>query len=67
VLTEAIDKARQNLIAMQEQIVCLVGAAARGDFSVRGDETSFQNAFRDMVRHLNHLMETADGGLGEVA
>jgi len=66
-LTEAIDKARHNLIAMQEQIVCLVGAAARGDFSERGDESSFQNAFRDMVRHLNHLMETADGGLGEVA
>jgi signal transduction histidine kinase/CheY-like chemotaxis protein/HAMP domain-containing protein len=66
-LTEAIEMARQNLIAMQEQIVCLVYAAARGDFSVRGDETSFQNAFRDMVRHLNHLMETADGGLGEVA
>jgi signal transduction histidine kinase/HAMP domain-containing protein len=66
-LTEAIDKARQNLIAMQEQIVCLVGAAARGDFSVRGDETSFQHAFRDMVRYLNHLMETADVGLGEVA
>jgi signal transduction histidine kinase/HAMP domain-containing protein len=66
-LTEAIDMARHNLIAMQEQIVCLVGAAARGDFSVRGDETAFQNAFRDMVRHLNHLMETADGGLGEAA
>jgi signal transduction histidine kinase/ActR/RegA family two-component response regulator len=66
-LTEAIDMARQNLIAMQEQIVCLVYAAARGDFSVRGDESSFQNAFRDMVRHLNHLMETADGGLGEAA
>jgi signal transduction histidine kinase/HAMP domain-containing protein len=66
-LTEAIDKARQNLIAMQQQIVCLVDAAVRGDFSERGDETSFQNAFRDMVRHLNHLMETADGGLGEVA
>ncbi len=66
-LTEAIDMARQNLMAMQEQIVCLVGAAARGDFSVRGDETSFRNAFRDMVRHLNHLMETADRGLGEVA
>jgi signal transduction histidine kinase/methyl-accepting chemotaxis protein len=66
-LTEAIDKARQNLIAIQEQIVRLVEAAARGDFSERGDETSFQHAFRDMVRHLNHLMETADGGLGEAA
>src|SRR6202050_3735049 len=38
-LTEAIDKARQNLIAMQQQIVCLVDAAAHGDFSERGDET----------------------------
>lgn len=66
-LTEAIDKARQNLIGMQQQIVCLVDAAAHGDFSERGDETAFQNAFRDMVRHLNNLMETADGGLGEVA
>jgi signal transduction histidine kinase len=66
-LTEALNKARQNLIAIQQQIVCLVDAAARGDFSVRGEEASFQNAFRDMVRHLNNLMDTADHGLGEVA
>ncbi|MDP9013477.1 MAG: PAS-domain containing protein [Pseudomonadota bacterium] len=66
-LTEAIYRARQNLMAMQGQIVCLVDSAARGDFSERGDETLFQYAFRDMVQHLNHVMETADGGLGEVA
>jgi signal transduction histidine kinase/HAMP domain-containing protein len=66
-LTEAIEKARHNLQSMQRQIVRLVEAAARGDFSERGTEESFQNAFRDMVRHLNHLMETADGGLSEAA
>jgi signal transduction histidine kinase/HAMP domain-containing protein len=66
-LNEAIDMARHNLMAMQGQIVCLVEAAAHGDFSERGDESAFQNAFRDMVRHLNHLMATADRGLREVA
>jgi len=66
-LNETTDKARQNLIAMQQQIVALVEAAARGDFSVRGDEAAFQNVFRDMVRHLNHLMQTADSGLSELA
>jgi PAS domain S-box-containing protein len=46
----------QRFVTTERQIV---EAAARGDFSERGDETSFQNAFRDMVRHLNHLMEVA--------
>jgi signal transduction histidine kinase len=54
----------QRFVTTERQIV---EAAVRGDFSERGDETSFQNAFRDMVRHLNHLMATADRGLGEVA
>jgi signal transduction histidine kinase/HAMP domain-containing protein len=54
----------QRVVATERQIV---EAAAHGDFSERGDETSFQNAFRDMVRHLNNLMATADRGLSEVA
>jgi PAS domain S-box-containing protein len=54
----------QRFVTTERQIV---EAAARGDFSERGDETAFQNTFRDMVRHLNHVMATADRGLGEVA
>ena len=54
----------QRFVAAERHIV---EAAARGDFSERGDESSFQNAFRDMMRHLNHLMDTADRGLAEVA
>jgi methyl-accepting chemotaxis protein len=41
-------------------------AAARGDFSIRGDANNFQNAYREMVVHLNALMETSDKGLSEV-
>jgi signal transduction histidine kinase/CheY-like chemotaxis protein len=66
-LVRAMQGVRQTLQRYLDAERTLVAAAARGDFSERGDEAVFQNAFRDMVRHLNHLMETADGGLGEVA
>ncbi|HVC02228.1 MAG TPA: NahK/ErcS family hybrid sensor histidine kinase/response regulator [Steroidobacteraceae bacterium] len=42
-------------------------AAARGDFSERGDETGFHHVYADMVRHLNTLMETADREFAELA
>lgn len=66
-ITQSTEKARDNLIRMQEQIVRLVEAAAKGRFSERGDEQPFQNAFREMVIHLNHLMQTAESGLRELA
>ena len=65
-LTAAAAQAKVNLMAMQQQIVALSGAAANGDFSLRGDPDRFQNAYRDMVLHLNTLMETSDTGLSEV-
>ena len=66
-LVRAMQGVRQTLQRFLDAEGQIAMAAARGDFSRRGDETSFQNAFRDMVRHLNHLMETADDGLREVA
>jgi signal transduction histidine kinase/CheY-like chemotaxis protein len=42
-------------------------AAARGDFSERGDEAAFHHAYGDMVRQLNRLMETSDRGFAELA
>jgi len=66
-LVRAMQGVRQTLQRFLDAERRIAMAAARGDFSQRGDETSFQNAFRDMVRHLNHLMETTDDGLREVA
>ena len=66
-LTQVCSQAKANLVAMQEQIVKLSEAAARGDFTVRGDAGRFQNAFHDMVQHLNRLMEVCDGSLGDTA
>ena len=66
-LTDICAQAKVNLVGMQKQIVTLSQAAARGDFAVRGDAEQFQNAFREMVIHLNRLMEVCDGSLSEVA
>ncbi|MCW0456364.1 methyl-accepting chemotaxis protein [Xanthomonas sacchari] len=63
VLTETMDTVKRNLTAMNTEIKHLAGAAAAGDFSVRGDAERFQYDFRLMVESLNQLMATADGNL----
>ncbi|UYC10296.1 methyl-accepting chemotaxis protein [Xanthomonas sp. CFBP 8445] len=63
VLTETMDTVKRNLTAMNSEIKHLAGAAAAGDFSVRGDTERFQHDFRLMVDSLNQLMATADGNL----
>ncbi|MET7141658.1 methyl-accepting chemotaxis protein [Xanthomonas sp. PPL139] len=63
VLTETMDTVKRNLTAMNSEIKHLAGAAAAGDFSVRGDTERFQYDFRLMVDSLNQLMATADGNL----
>ncbi|WP_045736963.1 methyl-accepting chemotaxis protein [Xanthomonas sp. MUS 060] len=63
VLTDTMDKVKQNLNAMNQEIKHLAGAAAAGDFSVRGEAERFQYDFRAMVESLNQLMGTADGNL----
>ncbi|MXV07568.1 MULTISPECIES: methyl-accepting chemotaxis protein [unclassified Xanthomonas] len=62
-LTETMDTVKHNLTAMNTEIKHLAGAAAAGDFSVRGDTARFQYDFRLMVESLNQLMATADGNL----
>ncbi|MCI2263664.1 methyl-accepting chemotaxis protein [Xanthomonas sp. PPL560] len=62
-LTATMDTVKHNLTAMNTEIKHLAGAAAAGDFSVRGDAERFQYDFRLMVDSLNQLMATADGNL----
>ncbi|MEB1527921.1 methyl-accepting chemotaxis protein [Xanthomonas sp. WHRI 7945] len=67
VLTEAMDTAKANLMAMNVQVKQLAEAAAAGDFSARGDATHFQYDFRAMVQNLNAMMEVSDHTLGELS
>jgi len=61
--TRTMGEVKTNLSAMNLQIKHLARAAARGDFSARGDAENFQYDFREMVESLNQLMGTADGSL----
>ena len=67
VITETVDAVKASLSAINNEIKRLAGAAAQGDFSVRGDATAYQHDFRDMVSSLNQLMETTDGNLSELS
>jgi len=67
VINRAVDEVRSRLSAIRDQILALSGAAARGDFSLRGDEQQFEHAFREMVVGLNCLMQAADRGIDAVS
>ncbi|MFC3656246.1 HAMP domain-containing protein [Xanthomonas hyacinthi] len=67
VLTEAMDTAKANLMAMSAQVKQLAEAAAAGDFSARGDAERFQYDFRTMVQNLNAMMQVSDLTLGELS
>ncbi|MEG0886831.1 MAG: hypothetical protein RSH52_37015, partial [Janthinobacterium sp.] len=67
VITETVDAVKASLSAINSEIKRLAGAAAQGDFSVRGDANAYQHDFRDMVSSLNQLMETTDGNLSELS
>ncbi|MCD9008023.1 methyl-accepting chemotaxis protein, partial [Luteimonas sp. XNQY3] len=67
ILSETMTTVKSNLGAINAEIKRLAGAAAEGDFAVRGDTARFQHEFREMIEGLNHLMQTADGNLGQVS
>ncbi|MEN4905185.1 MCP four helix bundle domain-containing protein, partial [Luteimonas sp. TWI1437] len=67
VLTETMAAVKANLGAINAEVKALAGAAARGDFSVRGDAARFQHDFRGMIEDLNRLMEAADGNLDQLS
>ncbi|WP_343229638.1 methyl-accepting chemotaxis protein, partial [uncultured Xanthomonas sp.] len=67
VLHESMDAAKASLLAINTEIKRLAAAAAAGDFSARGDATSFQHDFRLMVQDLNAMMEVSDVNLGKLS
>jgi len=67
ILHESMDAAKASLHAINQDIQRLASAAAAGDFSVRGDATTYRHDFRRMIEDLNRLMATADGSLGALS
>lgn len=66
-LTNAMESARDNLLALNGDIQRLVQAASEGDFTARGDTTRYKNDFRVMVESLNTLMAKTENNLQDIA
>jgi len=62
-ITRAMDAVKASLSDINGEIRSLAEAAARGDFSRRGDEGRYQHDFREMVAGLNGLMATTGTSL----
>jgi len=62
-ITDAVEGIRERLGAVHDEILKLSQGAAAGQFDLRGDESRFEFAFREMIVALNALMGTADSGL----
>jgi methyl-accepting chemotaxis protein len=67
VITEAMDATKASMAAINNEITRLAGAAAAGDFSLRGDIDDYQYDFRQMVGSLNTLMQTTEGNLDHLS
>ena len=65
-ITVAIDAVKDSLLAVNKEIEIIAEAGARGDFSKRSDISRFEFMFKNMLTHLNELMETCDIGFNDV-
>ena len=66
-LHEAMDAAKQSLLAINGEIKRLAQAASAGDFTARGDEAGFRHDFLQMVQGLNAMMATSDRNLAQLS
>ena len=66
-ISDAMDRTRDNLLAIDAQIQRLALAAAAGDFGQRGDADAFQYNFRQMLDNLNAMFDVSDRSLGAIA
>lgn len=67
VITEAMDRCKASLQAINAEAKRLASAAAVGNFSLRGDESQFQHDFLTMIQSLNTMMATSDGNLAKLS
>ena len=66
-LTRTMTTVKASLMAINQQIDSLAGAARAGDFSVRGDAAAFQFQFQAMVANLNGMMASSQSSIADLS
>ncbi len=65
-ITTAIDAVKTALLKINNEIEIIVTASSQGDFSKRANTDAFEFMFKDMLTHLNKLVETSEVGFNDV-
>ncbi|HRQ05203.1 MAG TPA: methyl-accepting chemotaxis protein [Nitrosomonas halophila] len=65
-ITEAMNRVKASLQAINGEIKYLVDGAVAGDFSRRGKADRYQHEFHKMVDGLNQLMQVCETGLKDM-
>ena len=65
-VTEAVDKVKASLQAINTEIRNLVEGAVAGDFSRRGNADKYQYEFHGMVNNLNQMMQICETSLQDM-
>ncbi|HUL93833.1 MAG TPA: methyl-accepting chemotaxis protein [Burkholderiales bacterium] len=63
---QALDQVKSNLQNVNADLMVLIAAAGKGEFSTRGDAERYEFAFRGMVEGLNRLMEIIERALSDL-
>jgi methyl-accepting chemotaxis protein/methyl-accepting chemotaxis protein-1 (serine sensor receptor) len=62
----ALDQVKANLEGVNGDLMALVAAAGRGEFSARGEAGKYEHSFRKMVEGLNQLMAVNERALKDL-
>ena len=65
-ITVAIDSVKTALLKINKEIETIVAAGSKGDFSKRANADEFEFMFKEMLTHLNELVETSEVGFNDV-
>ncbi|MDD2863196.1 MAG: methyl-accepting chemotaxis protein [Methylococcales bacterium] len=65
-ITVAIDSVKTALLKINKEIETIVAAGSQGDFSKRAHADEFEFMFKEMLTHLNELVETNEVGFNDV-
>ena len=65
-ISGAVDAVKKSLLDINNEISAIAAASSQGDFSKRSNAENFEFTFKEMLTHLNELVETCETGFSDV-
>ncbi len=65
-LTEGMDRVKNTILGIGNEIKMLTESGVKGDFSKRSDTSKYQFIFKDILTDFNHLFEICDTAFSDI-